>query len=268
MKSFKRWMAVILIFSVLLTGGAVVVQAQQKAYITFEGNKTNGQFYFGPGSEFSLSDLFTDLKDLMPGDVKSQSIRVTNNATDKIELVLYVRSNWIQTTDNDSAMLEDEISINFTADGNAEKFDSSPVSQEQLDGWVLVGELNSTGSTTGVQDMSDWTYLGILHMGGQVDIKATVNVPLALDNTYQDKEGEIEILVQAEANPDSYFLHGGGGSGQEPQPSIPGNAGIKTGDTASILLWLAVAVISEDILILLWRNRKKSKEKHMKEAED
>ena len=261
MKSIKRWMAVILSICIFLTFDVLIVQASQDAYITFEGDKTNGKFDFGPGSEFSMNDLFTELKGLMPGDVKSQTIRVSNNASDKIELVLYVRSNWIQTTDNNSDMLKDKISITFTADGNAEKFDTSPISKEQQDGWVLVGELNSINPTTSVQDMSDWTYLGVLHMGGQVNIKATVNVPLTLDNTYQNKEGEIEILVQAEANPDSYYPEEESDeTNQETEPPISGDTGVQTGDTSSVLLWMTVAAVSAEVMIFLWRRRRKSKE--------
>lgn len=94
-------------------------------------------------------------------------------------------------------MLENDISITFTADGNSVDFDTSPVSQEQMNGWVLVGELNRTGNTgvPGAQDLSAWTYLGTLHVGGTVDVNATVKVPITIGNIYEGLTGKVDILV-------------------------------------------------------------------------
>lgn len=266
----KKCITALLLVCMLFTWGKLPVQAGQNAYITFEGNKESGQFYFGPGTNFSSSDMFPELKELMPGDEKSQTIRVNNHASANIELVLYVRSSWVQTSANDSSLLGNEITISFTADGKAERFDTSPVSQEQLDGWVLVGELNSGGSSGGIQDLTQWTYLGTLHVGGEVDIQANVHVPLTLNNEYQEREGQVDILVQAEANRDTVYTmfpeedgkrpSDSSGGGQPPQTSVLDIVNAKTGDTASVLLWMVLAAVSADALFLMWKKHKKNRD--------
>ena len=254
MSAVKKWISVILLFCCMFAWSDFPVQARQNSYITFEGDKTSGRFSFGPGASFSSTDLFVGLRDLMPGDTKTQTITVNNYATDKIELVLYIKSDW--ESDNESELLGDKINITFTADGNAEDFDTSPISEEQRNGWVLVGEINSAGGSA-VQDLSEWTYLGTLHVGGSVDVKATVDVPITLGNGYQEKTGRVEILVQAEVRPDSRYQQGYGSGG-------------KTGDTASILVWLVLIAVSADILFLIWKKRreKRDEQKRRQSLED
>ena len=65
MKLTKRLLAVLAALVLMLSAATTVFAADGN--VSYSGNA--GQFIFEPGTEYSPTDLFPDLKDVMPGDV-------------------------------------------------------------------------------------------------------------------------------------------------------------------------------------------------------
>lgn len=85
----KLWQAGIsfLLLLALMTGLAAPALAED-ATITFDGT----DFAFSPGSTYTSTDLFDNFKNVMPGDVLTQSITFKNEAQDYDYVKLYLKA--------------------------------------------------------------------------------------------------------------------------------------------------------------------------------
>ena len=66
------------------------------ASVTYNG----GEFKFGPGSEMSETQLFPELENVMPGDVLTQKITVTNKSDNSDYIKIYLRAEAHDETTN------------------------------------------------------------------------------------------------------------------------------------------------------------------------
>ena len=83
------------IFSLLLAlcviaCAAVSASADQQGNVVYSGD--SGNFIFQPGTDYSVTDLFPELKDLMPGDTATQTIQIRNDASKKVKIKIYMRA--------------------------------------------------------------------------------------------------------------------------------------------------------------------------------
>ena len=79
-----------LLFLLLALSLLIQPVAAQGGEVTYTGD--SGSFIFAPGSDHSPTDLFPDLKGLMPGDAITQRITVKNNASNKVKVKIYLRA--------------------------------------------------------------------------------------------------------------------------------------------------------------------------------
>lgn len=215
----KKIFTVVLVLIVALSSVLPVYAADGK--VTYSGNA--GNFVFRPGSEHSLTDLFPNFKDVMPGDNLTQKITVKNDANNKVKVKIYIRS---LGAHEDSVEFLSQLGLKVAK------------SEENEMAYMFDAAANETAQLT------DWVCLGTLYSGGKVNLDVTLNVPTQLNNEFQNKIGYLDWEFMIEEFP------------VEPgDPQAP-----QTGDNANMELWFALMIGSLVILIILFIWSKKDRE--------
>ena len=191
--------------------------------VTYSGNA--GKFVFEPGSDYSLTDLFPNFKDVMPGDTLTQKITVKNDADNKVKVKIYMRSLGAHE-DSVEFLSQLGLKVQKSADNEmAYMFDAAADETAQL---------------------TDWVCLGTLYSGGEVNLDVTLNVPVELDNMFQNKIGYLDwefMIEEFPIEPD------------DPKPP-------QTGDNSNLSLWFTLMLCSGAMLIILlvWRKKDEKEE--------
>ena len=174
---------------------------------------------FAPGSEYSPTDLFPNFKDVMPGDSITQQITVRNEASNKVKVKIYMRSLGAHA-DSEEFLSQLHLRVEKSADNSmAYMFDAAADETAQL---------------------TDWVCLGTLYSGGEVNLNVILDVPVEMDNLYQQQIGYLDwefMIEEYDIDPN------------DPNPP-------KTGDESQITFWLGCMSLSLTaflILILVWR---------------
>lgn len=217
----KKIITLLIAFVLLLSSTVTVFAADGK--VTYSGNA--GNFVFEPGSEHSLTDLFPNFKGVMPGDSLTQKITVKNNADNKVKVKIYMRSLGAHA---DSVEFFSQLGLKVAK------------SEENKMAYMFDAKANETAQLT------DWVYLGTLYSGGEVNLDVTLNVPVELDNEFQNKIGYLDWEFMIEEFP----VEPG-----DPEPP-------KTGDSSTMGLWFALMISALAMLIILFIWRKKDKEEN------
>ena len=175
----KKTIQVLLVLLVLLTLlCTTALSAFAKGQVTYSG--TSGQFIFAPGSSHSPTDLFTEYKGVMPGDSIRQEITVKNDASKEVKVKIYVRS-----------LGADEVSFDLLS-----KLHLSVAKAEEN---KMAYMFDASADTT--DGMTDWVLLGTLYSGGEVNLVLSLDVPVELDNRYQDAIGYLDWEFKVEEFP-------------------------------------------------------------------
>lgn len=157
---FALIMMMILTFTVTAADGNVV----------YSGNA--GEFIFAPGSEHSLTDLFPEFKDVMPGDTLTQKIVVKNNAKKSVKISM-------------RALGAHEDSKDFLSKLNlyVEKVTDTPLFEAPADQTA---------------QLTEWRQIGVLAAGGEAELMVGLQVPTSLDNNYKKLVGYLdwEFMVE------------------------------------------------------------------------
>ena len=219
----KKIITLLITLVLLLSSTVTVFAADGK--VTYSGNA--GNFVFEPGSEHSLTDLFSNFKGVMPGDTLTQKITVKNDADNKVKVKIYMRS---LGAHEDSVEFLSQLGLKVAKSEENEMaymFDAAADEKAQL---------------------TDWVCLGTLYSGGEVNLDVTLDVPVELDNEFQNKIGYLDWEFMIEEFP------------VEPDdPQAP-----QTGDNSNIGLWIAIMLCSLFMIIILlfWRKKDKENEKN------
>ena len=216
----KKLLISLLILSLLFTNAYA-----EDGSVTYSGNA--GEFIFAPGSDYSLTDLFPNFKDVMPGDNLSQRITVKNDASKEVKVKIYIRSKGAQ-----------EGSEEFLSQLRL----TVAVAQENTMGYMFDAVASNTAQLT------DWVCLGTLYSGGEVNLDVTLDVPVTLGNEFQNSIGYLDwefMIEELPVSPD------------DPTPPPTGDA---------LLLPVAMMAISVSFLFLLILFKRK-KEQDGEEAD-
>ena len=215
MKTVAKWLMLLLTLS-FLTVPAFAADAN----VTYTGNA--GSFIFSPGSAYSLTDLFTNFKDVMPGETRTEIITVRNDADNRVKVKIYMRS--LGATDERYVDFLNQLRLGVRQKEENPMFDAAA---DELDG------------------LADWVCLGTLYSGGETDLEVALQVPTSLDNLFQKQYGEIEWQFMVEELPVSP---------DDPKPP-------KTGDNAVLWPWVLALTGTGAGIMLMIRERKGRTEK-------
>ena len=179
------------------------------------------EFIFQPGSEYSLTDLFPNFKDVMPGDKLTQTITVRNDQSHQVKVEIYIRSLGAHE-ESQEFLSQLKLTVAKSEDNSmAYMFDAYADETAQL---------------------TDWVCLGMLYSGGEVNLDVTLEVPVTLGNEFQDSIGYLDWEFMVIEYPV-----------EESDPEPP-----KTGDDTNLALPIAgmvLCVAGIAVLLILMKRK-------------
>lgn len=178
--------------------------------VTYDGGAQ--RFVFLPGSDYSPSDLFPDFKGVMPGDRLTQALRLRNDSDHRVRL--YLRS-----LGSESGSEEFLSQMTLTVQAPASTLFDAPAHE--------------------TAQLTDWTELGTIAPGGDLELTVTLNVPLTMGNDFQSAIGYLDWQFKAQELED---------------PTPP------TGDVCAPPLWPLMATLSMGGIAFLLSRRKHREE--------
>ena len=172
------------IFGALLLMLALCIPALADSTVDYFDH---GEFEFKPGSEYQATDLFENFKGVLPGDVLTQKVVVTNKSNVDIRI-------WMQQTPEtwvESSMPDFLDKLRLTVmQGGKVLFDAPASEAAQLTERVLLGFFPE-------------------HPQGRTELDVTLYVPADMGNEYMNQLGVVPWTFYVEEIPNDGTPHTG-----------------------------------------------------------
>ncbi|MDY3239846.1 MAG: Cna B-type domain-containing protein [Anaerovoracaceae bacterium] len=186
-KTMKKMFSVLLTMAVILSFSATAFAGD--ATVNYTGRQD--LFLFQPGSSFTDTDLFSNFKEVMPGDSLNQKITLTNTAADCDYIKVYLRVIPHDDTAN-------PLSRNVAATG--ETTESMTEFLNQLNLTVKNGEaVIYRGSPAAAGMLAEGILLGQLGRNQSLELNAQLSVPADMGNDFAFRAGEMDWAFTVEA---------------------------------------------------------------------
>jgi LPXTG-motif cell wall-anchored protein len=210
--TFKTFSSLLLVIVTILS---LSVTAFAAGSVTYHGRAR--EFIFVPDS----TDLFTDFKNVMPGDEITQEIFIRNDRSRGVKIRLYMRSLGAQEQTDEFLS---QMKLTVKQKGDSVLFEAPADETAQL---------------------TDWVYLGTIYSGGEIPLNVTLEVPITMGDDYQNKIGYIDWEFKVEERPVA-----------PSDPEVP-----KTGDASNIPLYAGLMTASlMAVSVLLFVGKRKKQE--------
>jgi len=180
------FLPLLVLLSVLLLACPVFAE---DSVVTYYGIRDG--FTFEPGSGYTDTDLFDELKGVMPGDRLTEEITIRNLARDCDYIKLYMRAEIHDEADNP---LRPGVAATGETVATMSDF-LSQLSMRVYQGSRLIYE----ESPDAPDGLSHNVYLGTFKRGETSGLTVQLDVPYELGNEYQHRTGEVDWVFAVEA---------------------------------------------------------------------
>lgn len=214
----KRLAKICAFLMVLVMVFGLCTTAYAAGSVTYDGDAN--KFIFAPGRDYSPTDLFSDFKNVMPGDTLTEQILIRNDTSNKVKIKVYMRSLGAQENTDDFLS-----QMNLTV-------------KQKGDSILFAAPADETAQLT------DWVYLGTVYSGGEITLDVTLEVPITMGNDYQNEIGYIDWEFKVEELPIE---------STDPKPP-------QTGDTSNLFLYAGLMIFSFAALIILILGKRRKQE--------
>lgn len=188
MKRIIKVFSSLLLIALLAVTMVMPAFAADAASVTYYGHEKG--FGFEPGSAYTDSDLFSEaFKGVMPGDVVTETITVTNESTDSDYIKLYMQAKAHGTAN--------PMSPNVAAEEASAAEMNDFLAQLEMKVWNG-DRLIYQASPDKTAGLTNPVLLGQFDTGEGTTLKVELIVPLTLGNEYADRVGEVDWLFTAE----------------------------------------------------------------------
>lgn len=244
-KTFRIISSLVLVLMLVCsTAVSFAAKSPDASGVTYKGKAE--EFIFQPGSDYSVTDLFTNFKGVMPGDTLTQQINVRNEASKKVNVKIYIRALGPAELENNNG--EETVS----ADQSADFLKEMKLTVDTEDDTRLFEA--SADQTAG---LTDWVLLGTFRSGADVDLNVNLEVPITMGNDYQERIGALDWQFMAEEypldpdDPSTPTDPNGPNDPDDPHKT-------KTGDDSNMLVYglIALAALGAAATVIVTRRRK------------
>lgn len=135
-------------------------------------------FDFKPGSEYQATDLFENFKGVLPGDVLTEEITVSNSS--KKQVRIYLQCKYDAYVETDAKDFLDQLQLTVESSDKT-IFEAAAGEKAQLSKAVL---------------------LGTFKQKGEAELKVTLKVPIELGNEYMNQIGVVPWTFIVEEIPE------------------------------------------------------------------
>lgn len=202
MKTMKRIAAFLLTTAIVMSFSVPAFAAD--SVVSFKG-RTSG-FGFQPGSEYTETDLFDGFKNVMPGDVLTETIKVENKVKNCDYVKVYLQAvvhdengnpiTYSETFEETDGKDQDDLT------GRDETVATMQDFLSQLTMRVYLGDesgkvlYEGTPADTGA--LTNNVHLGNLDTNESVNLVVKLEVPEDLGNKYANRVGEVDWVFKAD----------------------------------------------------------------------